>query len=62
MSQTNEKLEFTAEQMIEFACWYSNHDITEKELQDYIRHLEEEKEKEYLLYLKLKAKYENGEN
>jgi hypothetical protein len=47
---------FTAEQMIEFASWYG--DISEKELNSYKDMLKQRQEKEYQLYLTLKAKYE----
>lgn len=52
----NEK-EFTAEQMIEFANWFCE-DVSEKELNNYRDSLKEKEEREYQLYLKLKAKYE----
>lgn len=49
--------EFTAQDMIEFARWLGGN-VGEKHIQLYRDHLEEEKEKEYQLYLSLKAKYE----
>jgi hypothetical protein len=49
---------FTAEQMIEFASWYGDIDISEKELNSYKDMLKQRQEKEYQLYLTLKAKYE----
>jgi len=53
----NMNKEFTAEQMIEFASWYSEN-ISEKDLNSYRDMLKQRQEKEYQLYLTLKAKYE----
>ena len=50
--------EFTAQQMIEFAGWFGE-DVSEKDLQEYRNYLKELVEREYQLYLSLKAKYEN---
>ena len=50
--------EFTAHEMIEFANWFTDHEITNTDLQQYREALEHEAEKEWLLYLTLKAKYE----
>ena len=49
--------EFTAEQMIEFANWFGE-DVSEQELNNYRDSLKEKEEREYQLYLELKAKYE----
>jgi|LakMenE01Jun11ns_1017448.scaffolds.fasta_scaffold9230726_2 hypothetical protein len=47
---------FTAEQMIEFANWFS--EVSEKELNSYRDMLKQKEEQQYQLYLTLKAKYE----
>jgi hypothetical protein len=48
---------FTAQEMIEFAGWYSA-DVDETCLKSYIDMLKQRQEQEYQLYLTLKAKYE----
>ena len=53
----NEK-EFTAKDMIDFARWF-NDEVSEKNLQEYRDCLKRLEEREYQLYLSLKAKYEN---
>jgi hypothetical protein len=47
---------FTAEEMIEFANWFS--EVSEKELNSYKDMLKQREEQQYQLYLTLKAKYE----
>lgn len=50
--------EFTAKDMVEFARWYAE-DIQDIDLQAYREHLKAEEEREYQLYLSLRAKYWN---
>jgi hypothetical protein len=51
--------EFTASDMIEFASWFSDDIISEEGINRFREVLRQKAEKEYQLYLELKAKYEN---
>ena len=54
-----DKKEFTRQNMIEFASWYSESDIDDTQLEDYLEGIKRRQEQEYQMYLELHAKYGN---
>ena len=53
-----EEKQFTSVNMIEFARWFSDSDIDESDLTNYVGVCKENEAEEYQKYLKLKEKYE----
>lgn len=53
------KKEFTRQDMIEFAGWYSESDIDDTHLEGYLEGIKRRQEQEYQMYLELHAKYGN---
>ena len=60
--KNKEEKEFTASDMIRFANWHSEGEITDEHLQFYRDHLKQIEDEEYQTYLALKAKYETNTN
>jgi hypothetical protein len=50
--------EFTAQEMIDFASWFTDGEISPEQLESFRQSQKIKAEQEYQLYLKLKAKYE----
>ena len=50
--------EFTSQDMIDFVNWFSDANVTEQEVQAYRDSVKIKAQREYQLYLELKAKYE----
>jgi hypothetical protein len=54
-----DKKEFTRQDMIEFASWYSEYIIDDTSLDQYLETKKQKQDQEYQMYLELHAKYKN---
>jgi len=54
-----DKKEFTRQDMIEFASWYSEYIIDDTHLECYLEEIKRRQDQEYQMYLELHAKYKN---